>query len=219
MLKSSSLCLYSSNLGTFWLKIEQFWPFEEISIFSNGSHLEWRAGLSDTILKGIHSGTIHARFGFIWFSGFRGEVLNVIFYQNMPNLHNRCKWAERKISNKNPEHMLNYSLPCSCSSNLSSFWLILKQQWTIEEISIFSNSSHLEWRAGLSDTILKATHPGTIPAMFGLIWFSGFRGEDLNAIFYQNMPNLHNRYISAERKISQKNPEYMLSYFLQCSCS
>jgi hypothetical protein len=35
MLKSSSLCLYRSNLGTFWLKIEQFWPFEEISIFSN----------------------------------------------------------------------------------------------------------------------------------------------------------------------------------------
>jgi hypothetical protein len=35
MLKSSSLCLYSSYLGTFWLKIEQFWPFEEISIFSN----------------------------------------------------------------------------------------------------------------------------------------------------------------------------------------
>jgi hypothetical protein len=23
------------------------------------------------------------------------------------------------------------------------------------------------------------THPGTIPARFGLIWFSGFRGEDL----------------------------------------
>jgi hypothetical protein len=37
MLKSSSLCLYSSNLGTFWLKIEQFWPFEEISI-SNGQN-------------------------------------------------------------------------------------------------------------------------------------------------------------------------------------
>jgi hypothetical protein len=39
MFKSSSLCLYSSNLGTFWLKIEQFWPFEEIFIFSNGGHL------------------------------------------------------------------------------------------------------------------------------------------------------------------------------------
>jgi hypothetical protein len=33
---------------------------------------------------------------------------------------------------------------------------------------------------------LKGTHPGTIPARFGLIWFSGFRGEDLNVIFYQN---------------------------------
>jgi hypothetical protein len=39
-----------------------------------------------------------------------------------------------------------------------------------EEFSIFSNSSHLEWRADLSDTILKGTHPGTIPARFGFIW-------------------------------------------------
>jgi hypothetical protein len=29
----------ASVLGTFWLKIEQFWPFEEISVFSNGGHL------------------------------------------------------------------------------------------------------------------------------------------------------------------------------------
>jgi hypothetical protein len=65
---------------------------------------------------------------------------------------------------------------------------------------------------------LEGTHPGTIPASFGLIWFSGFR-EDLNVIFYQNMPNLHNRYKSAERKFSQKNPEYMLNYSLPCSCS
>jgi hypothetical protein len=55
--------------------------------------------------------------------------------------------------------------------------------------------------------IEKRGDPGTIPARFGLIWFSSFRGEDLNVIFNQNMPNLHNRYISAERKISQKNPE------------
>jgi hypothetical protein len=102
-------------LGTFWLKIEQFWPFEEISIFSNGSHLGYRTALTETILKGTHPVTIPVRFGLIWFSGFREEDLNVIFYQNMPNLHNRCKLAERKISNENPEHMLNYSLPCSCS--------------------------------------------------------------------------------------------------------
>ena len=58
--------------------------------------------------------------------------------------------------------------------------------------------------AGLSDTILKGTHPVTIPVRFGLIWFSSFRGEDLNVIFYQNMPNLHNLYKSAERNIPQK---------------
>jgi hypothetical protein len=40
----------------------------------------------------------------------------------------------------------------------------------------FKPECHLGWRAGLSDTILKGTHPGTIPARFGLIWFSGFRG-------------------------------------------
>jgi hypothetical protein len=102
-------------LGTFWLKIKQFWPFEEISIFSNGGHLGDRTALTDTILKGTHSGTFPARFGLIWFSGFRGEDLNVIFYQNMPNLYNRYKSAERNISQKNPEYMLNYSLPCSCS--------------------------------------------------------------------------------------------------------
>jgi hypothetical protein len=42
-----------------------------------------------------------------------------------------------------------------------------------------------------------------LPTKFQFIWLRGFRGEDLNVIFYQNMPNLHNRYISAERNISQ----------------
>ena len=57
--------------------------------------------------------------------------------------------------------------------------------------------------------ILKGDHPRTIPAKFALIWFRGFRGEDLNVIFYQNMSNLYNQYKSIERKISRKNPEYM----------
>ena len=48
-----------------------------------------------------------------------------------------------------------------------------------KKISIFSNNSHFEWKAGLSDTILKGDHPRTIPAKFTLIWFNGFRGEDL----------------------------------------
>jgi hypothetical protein len=61
---------------------------------------------------------------------------------------------------------------------------------------------------------LKRTHPGIIPVRFGLISFSGFRGEDLNVIFYQNMPNLHNWYKSAERKISQKNPRIYVKLLL-----
>ena len=117
-------------------------------------------------------------------------------------LPKRNKLAE-KISQKNPEYMLNYSLPYSCSQNLSSFWFVIKWKLTTKEISIFSNSSHFERRVGLSDTILKGDHP----AKFALIWFSGFRGEDLNVIFYQNMSNLYNRNKSVERKISQKNPE------------
>ena len=139
----------------------------------------------DTNLKVTHPRTIPARFGVIWFSGFRGKILNVIFYQNMPNFHNRYKSAERKISQKTPKYMLICSFPCSCSEHLRSFRFIIKQQWTIEEISIFSNSSHLDWRAEMSDKILKWDHPGIIPAKFGLIWFSGFREEDLNAIVYQ----------------------------------
>jgi hypothetical protein len=51
----------------------------------------------------------------------------------------------KKNFKENPEYMLNYSLLCSCSKNLSSFWLKLKQQWKIEDISIFSNSSHLDF--------------------------------------------------------------------------
>jgi hypothetical protein len=31
----------------------------------------------------------------------------------------------------------------------------------------------------------QGTHPGTNPARFDLTWFSGFREEDLNVIFYQ----------------------------------
>jgi hypothetical protein len=63
MLKSSSLCIYSSNFGIFWLKIEQFLPFEEISILSNGGHFGYRTALTDTILKGDHPRIISAELG------------------------------------------------------------------------------------------------------------------------------------------------------------
>jgi hypothetical protein len=37
--------------------------FEEISIFSNGGHLGYKTGLTDTILKGGHPRIISAKFG------------------------------------------------------------------------------------------------------------------------------------------------------------
>ena len=82
------------------------------------------------------------------------------------------------------------------------------------DISIFSNSSHFEWRAGLSDTLLKGDHPRTIPANFALIWFSGFRGEDLNVIFYQNMSNLYNQYKSVERKKFTEKPRIYVNLLI-----
>jgi hypothetical protein len=54
----------------------------------------------------------------------------------------------------------------------------------------------------------------TIPARFGVIWFAGFRGKDLNVIFCQSMPNLHNRYKSAERNFMEMSS---LTYIPGCS--
>jgi hypothetical protein len=66
----------------------------------------------------------------------------------------------------------------------------------------------------MSDPILKGTTQA--PSQTKLVQrFQGggrAREKDLNVIFYQNMPNLHNRYKSVERNISLKNPEYMLYY-------
>jgi hypothetical protein len=44
----------------FWPKIEEFWPFEEISIFRNGGHLGYRTALTDTFLKEDHPRIISA---------------------------------------------------------------------------------------------------------------------------------------------------------------
>jgi hypothetical protein len=120
------------------------------------------------------------------------------------NIPKRNKLAE-KISQKSPEYMLNYSLPCSCDCPwvvpfqycvrqpaLHSKWLLLLKI----EISLVVN---FEWRAELSDTILKWNYPRTIPVKFGLIWFSRFRGEDLNVKFHfkivSDSPTLHWRWL------------------------
>ena len=155
--------------------------------------------MSDTFLQEDHPRIISAKFGWDWLSSFRGEDFFLISSPLFSNLHNRQKFI------KNPVIYVKKLIIMLIQFKFGTLWLKIEQFWPFEEISIFSNGGHLGWRAWLSDIILTGTHLGTIPARFGLIWFSGFRGEDLNVIFYQNMPNLHNRYKSAERKISHKN--------------
>jgi hypothetical protein len=145
---------------------------------------------------------------------------------------NPCKSSPLKLMNQitpNLAGMVPGWVPfkiVSDSPALHSRWLLLLkieissngQNCSIlsQNVPKFELYKHNDEFFSMCDRIFyERTHPGTIPARFGLIWFSDFRGEDLNAIFYQNMPNLHNRYISAERKISQKNLEYMQNYFLR----
>jgi hypothetical protein len=54
----------------------------------------------------------------------------------------------------------------------------LAQQWTIEEISIFSNSGHVGWCTASPDTILKLDTLVMIQTKFGFHWSSTFRRED-----------------------------------------
>ena len=115
----------------------------------------------------------------LWNTGIIASYLwkmNEFLSHNIPK---RNKLAEN-ISQKNPEYMLNYSLPYSCSLNLSSFWFVIKQKLTTKEISILSNSSHFEWRAGLSDTILKGDSDGHV----------GWQPEVFNQNF-ERRPHMH----------------------------
>jgi hypothetical protein len=57
--------LYKYNAELFKLKIEQFWPFEEIYIFCNGGHLGYKTVLTATILKGDPPRIISAKFGIL----------------------------------------------------------------------------------------------------------------------------------------------------------
>jgi hypothetical protein len=77
--------------------------------------------------------------------------------------------------------------PCQVWFNLVQRFL--RRRFKCDLLSNKGNNKIIELRTilqreSLSDTILKGTHPRTIPARFGLIWFRGFRGEDLNVKVY-----------------------------------
>ena len=136
MLKSSSLCLYSSNLGTFWLKIEQFWPFEEISIFNS-----WWPSLQDGTDGHNIENTTQGAFqqSFEIGSVVSEEISSPLFLICIIG-QNRQKFKVHKKS----RYMLKSSSLCLYSSNLGTFWLKREQFWQFQEISIFSHGGHLD---------------------------------------------------------------------------
>jgi hypothetical protein len=174
MLKSSSLCLYSSNLGTFWLKIEQFWPFEEICIISKGGPHRYRPALPDAILNGDHLRIISAKFGWDWLSSFRGEdfIRNFLWTLNFYRF-----WPIMQLRKKGDGIKKNLLL--------WNYWANINQTLLKWSLGGPRNGAHLGYRTALTDTILKGDHLRIISAKFGWYWLSSFRGEDF---FYFHHP-------------------------------
>ena len=112
------------------------------------------------------------------------------FFRNQPIIKKNCLWwpclltEQDEMSNLYRGHAIDASYQVSvhfakrfqrrfltrgsvgwaCIAHLTIEWYWSKFQREI--IITLKNSSHLEWRVGLSDTILKGTHPGTIYARF-----------------------------------------------------
>jgi hypothetical protein len=78
--------------------------------------------------------------GASFFFNFKIYYIRILPIGQSCNFNCSCPWHEAKQT-KGHAHFFR-----------SSFWFIEKQQWKIEEITIFSNINHLEWRAELSDT-------------------------------------------------------------------
>jgi hypothetical protein len=66
---------------------------------------------------------------------------------------------------------------------------------------------------------LKGTHPRSIPARFGFIWFSGSIMMSFLAYITGFFMNFELLPILTLKKKIHRNPEYMLNYSLPCSCS
>jgi hypothetical protein len=152
--------------------IEQFWPFEEISILSHGGHLGYRTAMTDTSLKGNHPRIISAKFGWDWLSSFRGED----FF-----LRNFFKWPKLLyFKQKVPK----FELYKHNDELFNIYYKIFYELWTF---AYFDRLCKLEKRGDeikeksspptLTDTILKGDHTRIISAKFGWDWLSSFRED------------------------------------------
>jgi hypothetical protein len=108
---------------------------------------------------------------------------------------------KEKFQKKNPEHMLNYSLPPNFDGIVIG--------WSSSKMVSGSCALPPRWPPQCSCVVIESSFdPGEQLQAPGSPWTNlvqRFRGEDLNVIFYQNMPNLHNRYKSAVRHILIKD--------------
>jgi hypothetical protein len=87
---------------------------------------------------------------------------------------------QRRTTNETWWQKLTWPMARWAKNDCPTFWRLF---------SMIKMSKIRGYRSMLMDTILKGTHPGTIPARFGLIWFSGFR-EDLNVISQPNFAEM-----------------------------
>ena len=117
------------------------------------------------------------------------------FSQNMHNLYNRLQEKFNRKAKKKCRILIIIQLQFQI---LSSFWLKIIQEFLFLLIA----PSCME--GGAVRNNFEKGHQRIIPAKFDWIWLSGFWGVDFNVIFYQNMPNLHYRYNSDDRNISQR---------------
>jgi hypothetical protein len=119
------------------------------------------------------------------------KIISAKFYSHKMSNSYKFNWFKKKI------HTNTWKICWATECNAA-------------EISIFSNRHHHEWRAELSDTILKRNHPSQI-------WFNlvqRFQKRRFKCDFSLKYAYLHNRYKSTERNISQKQLEHMLNYSL-----
>jgi hypothetical protein len=94
MLKSSSLCLYSSNLGTFWPKIEQFLaisPLLKIEISSNGQNCSILSQKVPKFELYKHNDELFNIYYGIFMNFELLPILTLISSPLFSNLHNRSK--------------------------------------------------------------------------------------------------------------------------------
>ena len=148
---------------------------KESLIFSNSVHLSLRTGLPDKILKGDHQRIILAKLESNWPSSLRGRKLKFhppfLFLATVAMLVWSLDWQtqfwKRIIQGLSKQSLVPIG---PVVSEMTIFWIS-------SPFFIFSNSDHVGWRLGLSDTILEGDHQRTIPPKFGLKWPSGFRGE------------------------------------------